>query len=200
MVGHPVVVRADHDEGRLVEVADAVALAKELRAHGGAHRPVVRGLLSREPGRDQRGAGARRHGAAHHDRVATALRGPAQLHRPPDVAERPVDVREIGAASRCRRRAHTDQGGVGPADRGFGLRGGAEETGLDRGGDQRLQTRLQDGAAAPVDRVDLARIDVDAHHLVPARGETGGSDCAYVPETENCDLHERIPTRVRPPV
>src|SRR5256885_1136241 len=75
-----------------------------------------------------------------------------------------------------------------------GQRGGEAEAAVGAvAGDHLLQARLVDGHAAGVEQLDLARVLVDAHHVVAAVGEAGAGDQADVAGADDRDPHRCVP-------
>ena len=48
---------------------------------------------------------------------------------------------------------------------------------------------LMNGDLATIQALDLARVDIDAHHMITRIGETSPSDQAHVSGAENRDAH-----------
>ena len=61
--------------------------------------------------------------------------------------------------------------------------------------DHRLEPGLVDRNAAGVQHVDLARVDVEAQHVVADLGEAGAGDQADVAGPDHRDLHAAPPMR-----
>ena len=119
-----------------------------------------------------------------------------ELARPQDLGERIGGIDQVGevrfARARQRRRDADDH-------RVAGLELGVVARRLELAAErsQRLVGDVLDVAAAGGERLDLARVGVEADHLVTHLGESDREGQADVAEADNPDLHGRD-TRPRP--
>src|SRR5690606_7399625 len=178
--GGVVVVDADHHPVRALEVVDRRAFAQELGV-GGDRELEVRPRLADDP--LDLVAGADRHGRlGHHHRAWAQVLGHF-LGRRIDVAE----VRMAVAAPR--RRAHGNEHRVG-----IGQRAGEVERELEPpcgnvALDQFVEARFEDRDAAFAQRLDLARVLVDAAHVMPKVGKARTRYQADVARADHDDTH-----------
>jgi hypothetical protein len=56
-------------------------------------------------------------------------------------------------------------------------------------GDEVVEARLVDGDLAPVEPLDLARVDVSAHHVVAEIREARAGDEADIPSPDDPEVH-----------
>ena len=99
------------------------------------------------------------------------------------------DGGEVGGAVGGGRRADGDEDDLGAADRAGDVGGEREAAGLGVLGDQRVEPGLVDGDLAALEARDLARVDVDAVHVVAEVGEPRARDEADVARTHDSKLH-----------
>ncbi len=141
------VVGADHDPVRMLEVADRRALAQELRI-GGDDDIGRRIGLAHDP--LDIVAGADRHRRFGDDDGEAFQRGC-------DLARRRMHIGEVRmAVAAARGRADRDEHRIGFADRTFQLGGERQPPGLHIGFDQPVQIRLENRDFAALQRRDLA--------------------------------------------
>ena len=178
----PALVRgADHDAVGEFEIADRGALAQEFRI-GGDHD--VGGRIGLADDALDLVAGADRHGRLGHDDGEAFQRGG-------DLARSGVDIGEVGmAVAAPRRRADRDEDRIGFRDRRVQIGGEGEPPGLDVAGDQRIEARLEDRNLAPLQRIDLAGILVDASDLVAEIRKTGAGDQPDIACANHGNPHE----------
>ena len=91
------------------------------------------------------------------------------------------------------RRADRDEHGFGTLDPFREVGGEAQPAALGIRLDQRLEPRLPDRHAPLVQPVDLARILVDAAHLVPEIGEAGAGNQPHITRADHRDTHSNCP-------
>ncbi len=187
------VVGADHDAVGEFEIADRRALAQEFRI-GGDHD--VGGRIGLADDALDLVAGADRHGRFGDDHgEAVQRRG--------DLARGGVDIGEIGmAVAAPRRRADRDEHRIGLRDRRLQVGGEAEPPGLDVAGDQRIEARLEDRNLAPLQRVDLAGVLVDAGDVVAEIRKAGAGDQPHIARANHGNPHgsTRLSWLTRPPL
>jgi hypothetical protein len=179
---------ADHRLGRVEVVVHRAAFAQELRVDAHAE---LRARLASRCGFERRdhhvahGAGQHRAADHHRRRAVVAAHGFADLlGDPPYVLE--VDV-AVGAA----RRAHAHHDQIGTLHRVDGLDAGGEPARRHLLLDNLADVLLDDGRAAGVDQVHLARLRVDADHIVALLRQAARSHGADVPQTQDADPHDR---------
>ncbi len=184
--GAALLVRADHRELGLEEVADGGALAQELRVVGHAEVPAgheSRGRL--EDGRELALHAAGQHRAAHHHHGV----GPGRAQRAADLLHRAPHVGEVEAAGGAARRAHAHQHRLG-AGEGLGdARGGAQPAGGAGPGDQLAETGLHDRALAPLQAAGLVLAGVHAHDAMTAARQAGRAHRPHVTQSHHHDTH-----------
>ena len=93
------------------------------------------------------------------------------------------------------RRADRDELQRAVRDRCVDVGGEAQAPGRDVARDHRLEPRLVDRHAAVVEDRDLARVDVEAQHVVADLGEAGAGDETDVAGADHRDLHARCSQR-----
>src|SRR3954469_5326439 len=187
------VVVADQSQRRLAEILERRALAEELGVD--RHAEAVAVFLARgafERGDDHAVRGPRQHRGANDDHVIVLL----AANRGADFLADPLEILQIKAAVLAARRAGAEERHVGAVDRVGGVGGRAQASLRGALAEQILETRLDDRAAAGVDRRDLVGIDVAADHLVAVAGERRRGDTAHVPKTENRNSHNVSPCDV----
>ncbi len=116
------------------------------------------------------------------------------FHGPSDLARRFVHVGEIRVAVAATRWcADCNEDGIG---RRYGLGKLGREAELATPhvlGNKLGETRLIDRDAAFVEGLDLARVLVDAGHVVPEVGKAGSRYEPDIPRTDHHDIHEPHP-------
>ena len=60
-------------------------------------------------------------------------------------------------------------------------------------GDELGQARLEDRDLAPVERLDLGRVLVDAAHVVAEIRKAGAGDQAHIARSDHRDTHRELP-------
>ena len=176
----------DHRLGRVEEVADAGALAQELRVDADPEvgaRALARRAL--QDGHEQVLAGAGQHRAAEGDGVALALGAQGGA----DLLGDPLQVDRRQAPVGRGRGAHADQRQVAAGD-ALGRAGGdAQRAGADDLGRELADALLDHRRLAAPDHVDLLRAHVDPDDLVAPLGQAGRGDAAHVAQAEHADSH-----------
>ena len=174
------VVAADHDAVGMLEILDGGAFAQEFRV--GHDREVgVRSRFANDA--LDLVAGADRHGRLGDDDREAVERGG-------DLARGIEHVGEIGmAVAAPRRRADRDEHRVGGLNRAGQIAGEFEAAGAGIGGDQIVEARLIDRNFAPIERGDLARVLVDAGHLVAEIGKAGPGNEADIAGADHGNAH-----------
>ena len=85
----------------------------------------------------------------------------------------------------------------GVADRRVDVGREAQAAGAHVAADHRLEAGLVDRHAAALQHVDLARVDVEAQHVVADLGEAGAGDEPDVAGADHRDLHAAISEAMR---
>ena len=173
---------------RIEVVVDGGSLAQELGIH--AHAEIGSGVPSRaglERRDHQLAGGPGRQRAAHDDDRRPGVRA----QRRADLLADAPHVLEIDVAVAAARRpdAHENQVGLLDRDADFGAR--REPAGADLPLDDLADLLLDDRRLARVDELDLARLGVDADHLMAGARQAPGDDRADVAEPQDADLHAR---------
>ncbi len=179
-----VIVGADDNAVGALEVGDGGAFAQELGIGGDGDVGLVVRLADNALDVVARSDGHRRlrydHGEA--------------FHGPSDLARRFVHVGEIRVAVAATRWcADCNEDGIG---RRYGLGKLGREAELATPhvlGNKLGETRLIDRDAAFVEGLDLARVLVDAGHVVPEVGKAGSRYEPDIPRTDHHDIHEPHP-------
>ena len=164
------VAAADNDAIRPHEILDRGAFLQEFRIRHDGKRMVD--TACRQCAGDHFShtiGGADRHGRfVDHDLPAG--------HPVTDRACRFQHVLHVGAAIFVRRRADGDELHRAMRDGGVDVGGETQPPSQHIALDHRLQARLVNRHTARFQDVDLARVDVEAQHVVPHFGETGAGD------------------------
>ena len=176
----PLVVGADYDAIRVLEVLDCRALAQKLRVGddgevGIGARPANDAVdIVIGSDRDRRFDG-----------------DPGELPNfRCDLARGIVDVRQVGKAIAAPRRgADGEEYGVGGSNGGSGTGREGQSAGFDIARDQGFKPRLEDRNAAVTKLRNLACVSVDASHHMPEIGKAGAGDQPHVTGADHCYAH-----------
>jgi len=103
-----------------------------------------------------------------------------------DVVGGGPDELHVGLTGRAGGRADADEDHGGAAVGFVGVRGEAEATGLDILLHEFCEARLVDGAYSLIEKVDLARVDIEADDIVPGGGKADAGDEADISGTNHC--------------
>ena len=180
------VVVADERQRRMAEVLQRRPFAKKLRINRDAESFAV--FLARMcfERRDDVIVGRSRQDRASDDNDVICGLVPERIA---DLLADTNQVAEIEAAVFAARRADANQRQVGISDRLGRARRRPQPTRIDAFLEQRIETRLDDRAAAAVDGGDLLGIDVDADDVMSIGGEVRRGNAADVAQAEYGDSH-----------
>ncbi len=179
-LGRILLLGADDDPVRMLEILDRGALAQEfgIGDDPAAHRR--RGLAD-----DPLDLVA---GADRHRRLGDDHRRTGQ--RLGDLARGAVDIGKVGmAVAAARRRADGDEDRFGAADAGDEIGGEAQPAAFDVAGDEPVEAGLEDRHDALLERLDLARVLVDADDVVAEIGKAGAGDQPDIAGPDDRDTH-----------
>jgi hypothetical protein len=177
-------VDADHRLGRVEEVVDGRALAKELRVDGESEVPpplLAAGALER--GKEELFCHPRQRRASEDDNMPLAL----VAQRGADLLADVDDAGNVRRAVRIARRAHTNERKIGRRDGFGGIGGGGEPAVTDMLCEQFFETLFKNWAPPGGKRRDLLLRDVDPDNAMPALRKAAGGDRADVAEAEDAD-------------
>ncbi len=179
----PRFVRADDDAVGALEVGDRRAFAQEFRV---GHDRELRIRTGFADDALHLVAGAHGHGRFRdHHRIA--------VHGPRDVAGGLVHIGKVRVAvPTAGGGSDRDEHGFGGPDR-FGQGGGEGQASFARVlGDELGQARLEDGDLAAVEGLDLARVLVDAAHLVAEIREAGPGHQTDITRPDHRNAHQDL--------
>ncbi len=111
-----------------------------------------------------------------------------------DVARGGEHVLHVGGAVLVGRRADGDELERAMRNRRVDVGGEVQPPGGDVARDHRLEAGLVDRHAALIQDLDLARVDVEAQHVVADLGETGAGDEPDVAGPDHRDFHASTPS------
>src|SRR6185503_9517473 len=114
-------------------------------------------------------------------------------HPPADLPSGGDHVLHVGTAVLVGRRTDRDELERAVRDTGGDVGGEGEAPRLDVAADHLGEPRLVDRHAARFQRVDLARVDIDAQHVVADLGEAGPGDETDVAGPHHRDLQAATP-------
>ena len=180
---------SNHDPVRMLEVLDGGAFAQELRVGHDGEIGIRAGLAD-----DALDLVA---GADRHRRLGDDDRVAVELTR--DLARRVVDVGQIGmAVAAPRRRADGDEDGIGRAHRRRRI-GREKQTRLPRVlRDQIVEAGFEDRDLAAAQRLDLARVLVDAGDHVAEIGKACAGHQPDIARPDHRNAHDWMsPSRPR---
>jgi len=124
---------------------------------------------------------ARQHGAPDDDHVVRGL----VFQRLADLLADALEVLQVEAAVAAARRADAQERHLALPHRVRRIGGGAKASLRYVLRQQLVEARLDDRAAARVDRRNLVGVHVDADDIVPIAGKRRGRHTSHVPETEH---------------
>ena len=182
------VVGADHDPVGPHEILDRRALFQEFRIRHDGERRVRAAraqLLAHRRANPVRRADG--HGRLVDDDLVLG-------HPTTDVARGRQHVLHVGRSILVRRRADRDELQDAVRDRSVLIRRETQPPRSDVARDHRREPRLVNRHAALLEHFDLARVDVEAQHVVADLGETGPGDEADVPRADHRHLHAVTPS------
>jgi hypothetical protein len=174
------VIGADDDAVRALEIVDRRAFAQEFRVGDDGEIRVRPRLLD---DRFDFVAGADRHRRfGDDDRVA--------VHQAGDFFRRRIDVGEVRMpVAAARGRADGDEHRVGLADRLRRIGGEEQPALLDVILHQLIETRFEDRNLALLQARNFARVLIDARHRVAEIGEARAGDKAHIAGADHGDAH-----------
>ncbi len=184
----PLVLDPHHHAVGPLEVVDRRALAQEFRV--GHHGHVRIGPDALDDGFDLVACSHRHGRLGHHHGEA--------VHEARDLLGHRIDVRQVrmavAPAAGC---SHGDEHGVGLGHRHGRIGRELQAPGLDVARHQKVQARLVDGHDPFFQPCDLARVLVDAGHIMPEIGETRPGNQAHITGANHRNAHTPKPLSLR---